>query len=135
MTVKEKNDYITDKWKDVVCNLSDKRSQIVKFSKILENTAVNSNRGLMKLSLSIIMRLLSDCSSVKYSATSRKKLLLGKIEKYTIIDVDTIMPDGFSLFIESLSKTMLEKFNSEFERMNHIKLEINKNYIEAYLVL
>lgn len=133
MTAKERNEHLINKWSFMLEPLDKKKSSKIRYAKLFENTALYSNTSLIKLALPLLQRIIYTVPTIKISTSSKIIYMLGEFDRNSVLDGLTIMPDGTSVFIDKMAKTFMEKYETEFEKLNHIMLRSDAEKIKVYL--
>lgn len=135
MTTKEKNEHLINKWKFMIEPLDNKKTSQTRFAKMFEHTALHSDTHTLKLVLPLLQRALYALPSIKASTSIKNSLSLGEFEKDLVIDNGIIMPDGASAFIDYMTRSFIEKFESgDIEKINHFRLTEKPNNIEVSVI-
>ncbi len=131
MTTKERNEHLVRKWNFMLGPLDDKKTSKTRFARIFENTALHSDTNTMKLVLPLLQRLLYTMSNIKVSSSVKNSLSLGSFERDSVIDNQSIMPDGAAAFIDSIVQNALRL---NLEKLNHIRLTEKTDKLEISII-
>lgn len=110
--------------------LNDKKSYQARYAKIFEQTSMNSDTKVIKITLPLLQRILYQYPEIKSSGSHKTRIGLAAFDKNIVLDGNTIMPDGAAAFIDFVVNENKEV--EELEKIHHIHLVTAGDMIQVY---